>query len=44
MSVDVLVPDKDRNNGGNGGGSDVGGGNSGDRNGTKKDLSSSYEA
>ncbi len=43
MVVDATVPEKDRNDGGNGGGSNVGGGNSGDRNGTKKDLPSSYD-
>ncbi len=42
--VDVPVPDKDKNNGGNGGGGNVSGGKSGDRNGTKKDLPSSYDA
>ncbi len=44
MVVDVPVPDKDRNDGGNGGGGNVSDGNSGDRNGTKKDLPSSYDA
>ncbi len=39
---DAPVPDEDRNNGGDGVGSDVGGSNSSDRNGTKKDLPSSY--
>jgi hypothetical protein len=40
--VDAPVPDEDRNNGGNGRGGDVGGSNSGNRNGTKKDLPSLY--
>ncbi len=44
MVVDAPVPDKDRNDGGNGGGDDVGGGNSGNRNRTKNDLPSSYDA
>ncbi len=42
--VDALVPDEDMNNGSNGRGSDVGGGNSGNRNRTKQDLPSSYNA
>ncbi len=42
--VDAPVLDEDRNDGGDGGGSDVGRGNSGDRNGTKKELPSLYNA
>ncbi len=41
--VDLPVPNKDRNDGGDGGGGDVGGGNRGYRNGTKKDLPSLYD-
>ncbi len=41
--VDAPVLDKDRNNGSNGGGGDVSGGNSGNRNETKKDLPSLYD-
>ncbi len=44
MVVDAPVLDKNRNNGSNGGGGDVGSGDSGNRNGTKKDLPSLYDA
>ncbi len=42
--VDVPVPDKDGNDSGDDGGGDVGSGNSSNRNGTKKDLPSLYDA